>query len=44
MHAFGKGVPQNYETARECYEKAAELGIMEAQYNLGLIYEVEQGV
>ena len=35
----GKGVPQDYEKAREWYEKAAAQGIAEAQINLGMLYE-----
>ena len=34
----------NYKKAIEWYEKAAEQGDAEAQYNLGVMYENGQGV
>lgn len=40
----GRGVPQDYAKARECYEKAAEQGHANAQYNLGWLYHNGYGV
>ena len=44
MYAQGQGVRQNNAEAVRWYRKAAEQGIGEAQYNLGLMYEEGQGV
>ncbi len=38
QYHFGEGVPQNDEKAIECYQKAAELGLAEAQNSLGEMY------
>lgn len=38
MYADGKGVPQDYATARKWYEKAAAQGNALAQYYLGRMY------
>ena len=38
QYRVGKGAPQNDEKAVECYQKAAELGLAEAQNSLGEIY------
>jgi TPR repeat protein len=39
----GTGVPQNYETAKSWYKKAAELGNADAMGNLGALFEIGQG-
>ena len=44
MYANGRGVPQDYTTARGWYEKAAVQGHAMAQYNLGALYFNGQGV
>jgi hypothetical protein len=44
MYANGRGVPQDYATARGWYEKAAAQGYAMAQYNLGALYFYGQGV
>jgi len=38
MYANGKGVPQDYKTAVKWYTLAAEQGVADAQFNLGLMY------
>ena len=43
-YATGRGVPQNLVEAEKWIKKAAELGLPEAQYNLGIIYFNGQGV
>lgn len=40
----GDGVPQDYEQAATCFRKAAVLGNVAAQYNLGLLYAHGRGV
>lgn len=40
----GDGVPQDYDMARQWYEKAAEQGHADAQYNLGSMYSNGEGV
>lgn len=40
----GQGVPQDYATARQWWEKAAAQGDVSAQYNLGVLYAEGQGV
>ncbi len=40
----GLGVERNVEKAIDCYEKAALLGLPEAVFNLGAIYENGKGV
>jgi TPR repeat protein len=44
MYYHGHGVDVNYKKAREWYEKAAEQGRAEAQYNLGVMYYHGKGV
>lgn len=44
-HAKGQGVPKNYYAqAAAHYRQAADLGQMQAQFNLGLLYANGQGV
>jgi TPR repeat protein len=38
MYAFGKGVLKDDKQAVYWYQKAAEQGLAEAQYNLGAMY------
>ena len=40
----GKGFKQNYYKAFEWYMKAAELGVKQAQYNVGGCYEMGRGI
>ena len=44
MYYHGHGVDVNYKKAIEWYEKAAEQGDAQAQYNLGSMYYNGQGV
>ena len=44
MYDKGYGVPQDYEQARQWYEKAAAQGYAKAQYNLGVLYHNGNGV
>ena len=44
MYQKEKGVPQDYEKAKELYEKAANLGNAGAMNNLGSMYYLGQGV
>lgn len=44
MYALGEGVRQDYQKAKELYEKAAIQGNAGAQCNLGLLYEYGKGV
>ena len=44
LYDFEKGVPQDYATARQWYEKAAAQGHAGAQNNLGELYEFGHGV
>jgi len=44
LYANGRGVPQDYATARGWYEKAAAQGNAGAQFNLGQLYANGQGV
>jgi TPR repeat protein len=37
-------MPQDYAEAARCYRKAADGGLAEAQYNLGVLYEKGLGV
>ena len=37
----GEGVPENDKTAVKWYTLAAEQGISDAQYNLGVMYDSE---
>lgn len=40
----GVALPQDYEKAVEWYQKAANQGFSDAQYNLGLMFEEGEGV
>jgi hypothetical protein len=40
MYQYGKGVAQDYSAAMKWYRMAADLGDADAQYNLGLMYEI----
>ena len=44
MYYRGKGVEKDYKKAEELFLKAAELGGAAAQYTLGYMYHVGQGV
>ena len=44
LYDKGKGVPQDYATARGWYEKAAAQGNASAQSNLGMMYHFGHGV
>ncbi|MEX2525693.1 MAG: SPOR domain-containing protein, partial [Gammaproteobacteria bacterium] len=44
MHAFGRGLEQDYGRALDWFHKAAEQGVAQAQYNLGVFYENGHGV
>ena len=44
MYAHGQGVRQDYVEAVKWYRKAAEQGVVEAQYRVGLRYSQGQGV
>ena len=44
MYSDGKGVPQDYDEAVKWYRKAADQGLAEAQFDLGLIYQKGQSV
>ena len=44
LYNNGQGVPQDYTQAAEWYRKAAEQGLDNAQYNLGVLYNDGQGV
>jgi TPR repeat protein len=44
MYANGQGVAQDYKEAVNWYRKAAEQGDERAQYNLGVMYAIGQGV
>ena len=41
---FGRGVPQDYDKAREWYEKAATQGDATGQNSLGTLYQAGKGV
>ena len=43
MHANGKGTAQDFKEAIEWYKKSAELGNVNAQYNLANLYLRGQG-
>ena len=43
-YAFGNGVPKDYAKAAELFQKAANQGLPDAQYNLGALYERGLGV
>ena len=44
MYAEGQGVKQDYAKAVEWYQKAADQGQSDAQYNLGIMYYDGEGV
>lgn len=44
LYEEGKGVEQDYRKAADHYERAANLGIIEAQVRLGRLYEEGKGV
>ena len=44
MYYLCKGVPLNYQVAREFFEKAAQNGYVEAQFSLGWMYEHGEGI
>jgi TPR repeat protein len=44
MYSKGQGVPQDNKTAVKWWKLAAEQGIADAQFNLGLMYSTGQGV
>jgi uncharacterized protein len=43
-YLYGSGVEQDYAKAMEWYRKAADHGLTDAQYNVGMIYENGRGV
>jgi TPR repeat protein len=43
FYAEGFGVHKNFSKARECYEKAAQAGMAEGVYNVGVCWEVGMG-
>ena len=44
MYHHGYGVIEDHKAAAKWYRLAAEQGIAEAQYNLGLMYDIGLGV
>jgi hypothetical protein len=44
MYANGRGVPEDDQQAVAWYRKAAEQGLPDARYSLGLAYENGRGV
>ncbi|MBD5105091.1 MAG: hypothetical protein HDT47_09575, partial [Ruminococcaceae bacterium] len=44
MYYYGYGVPQDYNSARQWYEKAVEKGNSKAMFSLGVIYHTGNGV
>ena len=44
LYYFGKGVPRDYSEAARWWRKAAEQGLAEAQFNLGVTYRQGEGV
>jgi hypothetical protein len=44
MHERGEGVPQDYAEAEKWYRLAAEQGIADARFNLGVMYVEGRGV
>ena len=44
MYLKGLGARQNYTEAIRWYRKAAEQGVVKAQYNVGVAYEMGRGV
>jgi TPR repeat protein len=43
LWCFGQDTPQNYKQAFQWYNKAAEQGLAQAQYNLGVVYYQGKG-
>jgi TPR repeat protein len=44
MYNNGEGVPRDYQMARMWCRKAADQGLANAQYNLGVMYNNGEGV
>jgi TPR repeat protein len=44
LYEFGTGVPQDYAQAAVWHRKAAQQGLAEGQFNLGLLYFTGHGV
>ena len=44
FHAYAITVPQNYDEATRLYLRAAELGLPDAQYAIGMNYDFGIGV
>jgi TPR repeat protein len=44
MHALGQGLPPNQAEAAKWYRMAAQQGLAEAQYNLGVAYYAGAGL
>jgi uncharacterized protein len=44
LYEHGLGVAQDYDKAREWYQKAADAGNTDAMYILGVLYEYGYGV
>jgi hypothetical protein len=44
MYANGRGVLKDYKQAAKWYQKAADQGDADAQYNLGVMYDKGRGV
>ena len=44
MYHEGRGVPQSDKEAVKWYQKAAEQGYADAQFNLGVMYKIGRGV
>jgi TPR repeat protein len=44
MYANGRSVPKDDAEAARWYRKAAEQGLADAQYNLGIAYRLGRGV
>jgi TPR repeat protein len=43
LYEYSRGVAQDYDKAREWYQKAADAGNAEAMYYLGGLYEYGKG-
>ena len=43
-YSYGEGVSEDKKEAVKCYRKAAEQGLVEAQFNIGLMYHKGEGV
>lgn len=44
MYYYGRGVPQDFSKAAECYRKAAEKGNAKSQFSFGVMLENGKGV